>query len=482
MLEVKNTRSLTRFMGLAAILLWLAGCVSAPVSGSRPQGSVPSGFPDAALGAERSHLIDTFGGLYRANASTEKLVRGVVDRIVAASDDPAQRYRITFLNSPSPNAFALPNCELYLTRGLLALANDTSELAAVLAHEVAHVTANHAIRRAEVERAASSLPAPLVQDGVSAPDMTRFVVASFSRGQELEADEIGIRTIAKAGYDPYGAARFLSSLARQTAYSGVSRGSGRFSFLSSHPSTPQRIAVALEAARDAALKTQDASGKAPIEADRATYLQAINGLAVGDDPSGGVVRGRRFLHPRFDFTLTAPEGFTLENSSEALIGLSSDGSSALRLDILQSDANPEVALASGWIDGVRLETVDKISINGFDGATALATSPEWNFRLTAIRKGPNLFRIIYAARTLTPALDKMFQASIGSFRALEADEAASLRPQHIEAVQAGADDTVETFANRISGVDRPLDQFLLLNGLERPRLKQGEFYKILVTD
>lgn len=456
-------------------MLWLAGCVSAPVSGSRPQASVPSGFPEAALGAERTHLIDTFGGSYRANASTEGLVREVVDRIVAASDDPAQRYRITFLNSASPNAFALPNGELYVTRGLLALANDTSELAAVLAHEVAHVTANHAARRAEVERAASNLPAPLVQDGLSAPDMTRFVVASFSRGQELEADEIGIRTIAKAGYDPYGAARFLSSLARQTTYSGVSRGSGRFSFLSSHPSTPQRIAVALEAARDAALKR-------PGEADRNRYLQAINGLAAGDDPSGGVIRGRRFLHPRFDFTLTAPESFALENSSEALIGLSSDGSSAMRLDILQSDANPETALASGWIDGTHLEAIDKITINGFEGATALATSPDWTFRLTAIRKGTNLFRIIYAARGLSPALDKMFQASIGSFRTLEADEAASLRPQHIETVLAGPDDTVDSLAARMSGIDRPGDHFLLLNGLERPRIKAGELYKILVTD
>lgn len=468
-------RPLARLAVLAGTMLWLAGCVSAPVSGSRPQASVPAGFPEAALGAERTHLIDSFGGPYRANASTERLVRDLVDRIVAASDDPAQRYRITFLNSSSPNAFALPNGELYVTRGLLALANDTSELAAVLAHEVAHVTANHAVRRAEVERAASSLPAPLVQEGLSAPDVTRFVVASFSRGQELEADEIGIRTIAKAGYDPYGAARFLSSLARQTAYSGMSRGSGRFSFLSSHPTTPQRIAVALEAARDTAIKT-------PGEADRTRYLQAINGLAFGDDPSGGVIRGRRFLHPRFDFTVTAPDGFTLENSSEALIGLSSDGASALRLDIVQSNASPEMALTSGWIDGTHLESVDKITINGFEGATALATGPEWTFRLTAIRKGTNLFRIIFAARTLSPALDKMFLASIGSFRTLDADETASMRPQHIEIVLAGADDTVDSLSSRMSGIEKPGDHFLLLNGLERPRIKAGELYKILVSD
>src|SRR5918994_456090 len=149
-----------------------------------------------------------------------RLLGDITGKLVAATDRPDESYRITILDSPVVNAFALPSGRLYVTRGLLALASDTSEVAAVLAHEIAHVTLRHATARSEVA-ARSALVSRVAADVLKDPamsamlqDRSRYSIASFSRGQELEADQIGVRTLASAGFDPYGAARFLTGLER----------------------------------------------------------------------------------------------------------------------------------------------------------------------------------------------------------------------------------------------------------------------------
>ncbi len=466
--------NIKRFALLACIGFLASGCMS--LSGERPKATVlvaPT-VQDQAVNAERERLVATFGGEYRAPGPVLDLVREIVERVVASSDDPSAHYRVAVLNSPSINAFALPTGDIYVTRGLLALANDTSELAAVLAHEVGHVTARHAAQRAEFEKlATSSVLDPI--SGTSAIN-SRFLLASFSRGQELEADEIGIRTIAKAGYDPYGSARFLSSLARQTSFSGETRPAARFSFLSSHPSTPQRMAAALEVARSSV-------SPSAIEADRVRYLTALNGLAYGEDPTGGVIRGRRFLHSRLDFTLTAPEGFILENSAQAVVGIAANGNQALRLDTIQAGSTSlEASLAAGWIDNAPSADITSFSIGAFSGATAIARGPEWTFRLAAIQKNDQIFRIIFAARELTPQLDRAFLAAIGSFRALTPDEINSIRPQHLAIVAATAEDTAASLAAKGDSGDQALDRFLMLNGLDRPKIKPSELYKMIATD
>jgi len=459
---------------LAMLGVLLSGCLSVP--SFKPSASIPqaSSTTDPAVNSERERLVATFGGEYAAPGATLTILREIIERVVASSDDPNARYRVTVLNSPSINAFALPTGELYVTRGLLALANDTSELAAVMAHEVGHVTAKHAAQRAEFERQATAAMPETIADPTTAP--SRFLLASFSRGQELEADEIGIRTIAKAGYDPYGAARFLVSLARQASFSGETRPAARFSFLSSHPSTPQRLSAALEIARN------NVSAKS-IEADRSRYLAALNGLAFGDDPSGGVIRGRRFLHPRMDFTILAPEGFTLENSSQAVIGVAGNGSQAMRLDTVRlGSIDLETSLANGWIEGAPSTDITSFSVGGFSGVTAVARGKEWVFRLAALRKGEDTFRIIFAAREMTPQLDRAFLAAIGSFRTLSPDEAQTIRPQKIMILTAGVDDSAASLAARGYLGENGIDRFMALNGLERPKLRADEVYKLVVSE
>ena len=119
---------IARLCLILLVSLPIAACVTGPGHDSRPLASIPTGIPERALTEERATLIYMFGGEYQARDSLRSEIRTIVDRVVAASDDPSQKYRITILNSSSPNAFALPNGELYVTRGLLALANDLFEL------------------------------------------------------------------------------------------------------------------------------------------------------------------------------------------------------------------------------------------------------------------------------------------------------------------------------------------------------------------
>src|SRR5437660_8194809 len=290
--------------------------------------------------AEREHerILSSYGGAYD-DPKLEALIGKVVDRLVAASDRPEQPYKVTILNSGAVNAFALPTGQLYVTRGLIALASDTSELSSVLSHEMAHVLSKHAAMREDQARQAA-IVTRVVTDMSTDPDLTalalaktKLTMASFSRNQEFEADGIGVGISAKAHFDPYGAARFLSSMERNAALkAGKSSLDPRAQdFLSSHPATPERIQNAQNTAR------QYVSPEGG-ERDRETYLTAVDNIVYGEDPSEGFVRGRRFLHPKLGFTFAAPEAFTLDNTAQAVIGVRDGGSQAMRFDVVRVPA------------------------------------------------------------------------------------------------------------------------------------------------
>ena len=178
-----------------------APTTSAPAKPNRTVAQTPA--------SEREHerILSSYGGGYD-DPKLEALIGKTVDRLVAASDRPDQAYRVTILNSGAVNAFALPTGQLYVTRGLVALASDTSELSSVLSHEMAHVLAKHASIREDQARQAAVVTR-VVTDMSNDPDLTalalaktKLTMASFSRAQEFEADGIGVGIAARAHFDP----------------------------------------------------------------------------------------------------------------------------------------------------------------------------------------------------------------------------------------------------------------------------------------
>ena len=259
--------------------------------------SAQSSDPQSSIGrSQHPRILAAYGGAY-SDPKLERALAAVVGRLAAYSDDPTRAYSITVLNSPNINAFALPGGYLYVTRGLLALANDSAEVAAVLAHEMGHVSANHGIKRQEREQAAE-LAGRVVSEVLSSPQAGQAALAkgqlslaSFSRNQELEADALGIRHVGRAGYDPYAAARFLEAMESFSRFRNAFQATNpELDFLASHPASAQRIDFARRHAAEF-------GGPGTGVTDRDRYLTGIDGMLFGDTAAEGYVRERNFFHP-----------------------------------------------------------------------------------------------------------------------------------------------------------------------------------------
>ena len=434
---------------------------------------------------ENARILASYGGAYdnpRLQAEIEKTVA----RLVAASERPDLKYQVTMLNSPAINAFALPNGQLFISRGLVALAADRAELASVLAHEMGHVIARHAAIREEQARQ-TALISQVVSEVLSDPNMgalalakSRLTLASFSRAQEFEADGIGVGISSRAGFDSFGTARFLTAMQRNA---DLKNGGSKednvdpqvADFMSSHPATPERVKNALANARQF-------SGPGNGERDRDQYLADIDGMVYGEDPSEGFARGRRFVHPKLGFTFVAPNHFSLDNTAQAVLGLKDGGDEAMRLDVVSVPAEQRLSdyLKSGWIDNVDPASAEDFTINGFSAATAASKGERWSFRLFAVRFGSDVYRFIFAARNLTAENDRAFRESVSTFRRMSLKESAGIKPLHIRVITVKAGDTIDKLANRMA-TDHKLNRFLLLNGFSaNEKLKPGEKVKLVL--
>jgi predicted Zn-dependent protease len=482
------SRRLWAAPGLVCLALTLAACGDM----NRFQTAAPSATPakpnrtiaqTPAAEKEHERILSSYGGAYD-DPKLEALIGKTVDKLVAASDRPDQAYKVTILNSGAVNAFALPTGQLYVTRGLVALASDTSELSSVLSHEMAHVLAKHASIREDQARQAA-IVARVVTDMSSDPDLTAFALAkskltmaSFSRTQEFEADDIGVGISARAHFDPYGAARFLTSMERNSELkAGKTALDPRVQdFLSSHPATPERVQRAQTTARQ--YTSPEGS-----ERDREDYLAAIDNIVYGEDPSEGFVRGRRFLHPKLGFTFQAPETFTLDNTAQAVIGVRDGGTQAMRFDVVRVPAEQSLGdyLNSGWMENVDKASTEDLTISGFPAASAVAHGDQWQFKVYALRFGSDVYRFIFASRQKTTESERNARETVNSFRRLTLEEIQAARPLRIKVITVQPGDTVESLAHRMSGVDRPAERFRVLNGLDaRAQVKVRDRVKIVV--
>jgi predicted Zn-dependent protease len=475
------------YAALILLVLPLAGCLAGPtlqtqsgldrigprqLSNSQGKGD----FLSSRIDREQLRILEANGGRYH-HARLEALVGSILKRLTASSDRPGLKCRVTILNSPTVNAFSLPNGQLYITRGLIALASDASELGSVLSHEMAHVIAGHAaIRRDIAQRSAARAldagrrPAALA---FSAPDAG---LESLWQAQELQADEIGATISSRAGYDPYGAARLLETLGRHEALTASSdRRTHRAG--ASHPATAVRLKAAQVNAR------LHASGDIG-ERGGEVYLASIDGMMFGEDPSEGVTRGRQFLQPRLGLSFTAPVGVELETIGRVAAGAEPSGATAVRLDVVKIPADQSLAsyLASGWMASTDPRSVRELTINGFPAATATAQGAHWAFRLFAVRFGREVCRIVFAARVLSPDTDRAFRESADTIRPMSVAESSATRPLRLRIHTVEPGETPEAIATSMA-TDRPLERFLVLNGLrEGQELRAGDRVKIVTQD
>ena len=470
----RNWRKTAVGFGLFAVAL-ISGCQS--INSSKDLGLQPSDNPVtvdnvtrndklAQIGAQQHpRILATYGGEYK-DQRLERMVAKIVGKLTTVSDKPEQTYRITILDSPNINAFALPGGYLYVTRGLLALANDSSEVAAVIAHEMGHVVANHGILRqekeAETEIAGRVASEVLHNESASREALIRgkLRLAQFSRNQELQADAIGIKMIGEAGYDPFASARFLQSMEAYTGFRSVSGATNAsLDFLASHPATPQRIELALGHARRIG-----APGVGTT--DRDSFLDGIDGLLYGDSPNEGYIREQTFIHPKLGVTFRAPEGFTIDNSATAVMA-SGPGEVAIRFDgaSLPSGSSLTDYIKSGWVTGLDESSIQATTINGLPAATARAAADRWQFDIVVIGANNKVYRFLTAAPKGSNALLPASQTVTQSFRLLTPAEQNAIKPLRIRVVTVKPGDTMASLSSRVQGTTRKLELLRLLNAM-----------------
>lgn len=476
-----------------AVVLALAGCSGMfPGSGitvtqtgqSGPAQAVPAGTdPDDEVIGRREHprIVAAYGGVYR-NRQTEIALAEITGRLLAAADQPNAPFTITILDTPDVNAFALPGGYVYVTRGILALASSASEIAAVLSHEIAHVTLKHA--RARSSRVRTSEIVDRVISGILGGDLStdqsaarsKLSLAAFSQAQELAADREGIRVAGLAGYNPQAAAQFLSAMGRFQTFAGGAQ-AGAEDFLSDHPSTPDRIEKAADIARafNPALPTFDG---------REAYLKAIDGLQFGNNPHQGAIVGHQFVHPDLGFTFSVPDAYQLQNSSSSVVGVAGDGE-AVRFDSAEVPVEMNLVdyLKSGWITGLQPDSVVGESVNGIEMARGEARTDQWVFLVSAVRFKGDVYRFIFAARADTSVFRKAADATVKSFRPTTSDDLKRIRTSVIRLATAKAGDTTASLAAKMANMANARELFLILNNLyDGDPIAPDQTYKIVAVE
>ncbi len=472
---------------LAVVVVAESGCSVNPATGESSFTGLMSESEEQSIGRENHpKILQEFGGAYQ-NQNLQAYVSSLGNLLARTSDRPNQKFTFTVLDSPIVNAFAVPGGYVYITRGLLALANNEAEVSGVLAHEIGHVAARHAAERYSTGTLLS-IPAIFVGVLTGSQELAGLAnsgaaayLQSYSRDQEYQADLLGVRYVSRANYDPYGMASFLGQLQAddqlEARISGRPDMADQTNIMASHPRTADRIQRAIQEAGG----TQVAD---PI-IERDLYLQKINGMLYGDSAEEGFVLGRRFAHPKLRFEFTVPPGFHMRNSSSAVVAERADGS------LIQFDRETKGYsggmldyLTDRWASGV--ENAQQLNVNGFDAATGTGrirtNDGARDVRLVAIRfTNDQIYRFIFATKPdVTKQLAGDIRETIYSFRGLSSSEAASLKPQHIEVIQVQSGDSIDSLANRMAFDDYRAERFLVLNGLKRSdRLQAGQLVKII---
>jgi predicted Zn-dependent protease len=486
-----------RARGLTARLaaVFLAGalaCAVNPVTGQRELVLV-SPAQEAAQGRQAAEQVAAQIGLVD-DPQLSGYVQALGERLARHSPRRDVAYRFAVADMAEPNAFALPGGYIYVSRGLLAIANSEDELANVIGHEIAHVAARHSAQR-QTRAVGVGLLSVLgtvaagALGGAGAAQVAAQVgqvagaglIASYGRDQEREADAVGQQLSAAAGFDPMAMASFLSTLEQHSRLRAEGQ-ERRPSFLDSHPMTAERAQATAERARTLAV-----APAAPIAAGREAFLSRVDGMLLGDNPAEGVFQAERFLHPDLDFALAFPRGWRTENGKSAVVAGAPEGDALLIVEIQEAPTDPARAAARfAQENRIELQDTRRLRIGGYDAfrAYAVASSSEGNLvlHLTFIQHPRGTFRLLgLAPQARFGARAGGFDAAAGSFRALTRSEREGISEKRLRMVRARAGETLRALSARTGNAWSPAETAVHNALIEGIVLQEGELVKIAVS-
>jgi len=456
---------------VAVLAVVVTACATNPATGKR-QINLMSEAQEISAGQEADAQVKNEMGVYN-DANLQAYISSIGMKLAAVSERPTLPWHYTVADTPAVNAFALPGGPIYITRGILPFLNDEAQLAGVLGHETGHVTARHAAQ--QYTRAVGGTIG-LVALGIFVPGGQQIggvaeqglgvLFLKYGRGDESQADQLGVRYASRANWDPAGVPEMLATLGRLDEASGQSKGVPNW--LETHPDPLQRVKDITP------LVQQTSAGRTDFVRNQDALFRAIDGIIYGDNPDQGIVRGAAFIHPPLRFRIDFPNGWDVQNSPEQVIA-KAPGTDVYML--LQQVEMPRgagienIARTQMQDAGFRIQNGARQQVNGLDAFIGLYTGSleglgNVMMRAAHIVHNGNVYLVAgFSAPNVFSPLDDSILRSIRSFAPLTAAEAEAVHPNRVDIYVVREGDSWPSIAERSGGVIKP-STLAIMNGAE----------------
>ena len=419
-------------------------------------------------------------------------INKIGNRLVDQLDSRTFDYRFFIVDMAEPNAFSLPGGYVYISRGLLALINDESELAGIIGHEIIHAHNRHSYKQMKRSIFPGILKLPGNIIGIANKEVgalinapigaaTGLTMAKYSRKHEYEADKGGLQLAANAGYDPMALATALNNLNKDVEY--LLQKKTKFNYFDDHPYTQDRIDRILDETAD--IQWQAKPHFAPSK--ELVYMQ-LDGLYLGQNPAQGIFRGTTFYHANLNFGIKFPDGWSTMNTPRYIAAGDKTNGATVVWGVLADSPDPdEIAEAlvaklkkEYRIDRYRSESTTiwgyKAHIFAID---QLSRGERINFFMCWIKTKNKAFQMIGSG---PKPFEDAFESTARSFHSLTEDERNQITGVVLRLRKGHASESLEAFGGRTKN-NLTQEYTSIINALPtQSTLEQGQPLKIGVQE
>ncbi len=455
-----------------------AGCATNPATGARQLTLISEG-QEIRMGRQYDQEVVTSLGLY-PDTTLQRYIQDLGARLAATSERPNLPWTFRIVDDPVVNAFALPGGFVYVTRGILAHLRSEAQLAAVVGHEIGHVTARHSVSQMSKQQLAQF---GLAVGTIVSPEFQRYsglasaalgvLFLKYSRDDERQADDLGLRYLRRGNYDPREMPDVFTMLDRVSQAGG----SGRVpEWLATHPNPENRRE---HIAQQIAALPQDSGG---ATVNHEPYLRRLDGLVFGTNPREGYFKGSQFFHPELRFRLTFPEGWTTSNQKQAVLALSPQKDALVQLSLAKEGTADAAARAFFSQQGITGGYPARGSLDGLPAVSgpfaAQTESGTLRGSVVFVEHGGAVYRLIaYSSDARWSTYQAAAERALRSFGRLTDPTALNVQPQRVTIIQVDRRVTLEELA-RGRPAPVPVATLALINQVEpQTSFQAGEVVK-----
>ncbi|MFB3852230.1 MAG: M48 family metalloprotease [Vicinamibacterales bacterium] len=470
--------AMAALVGLATI-----ACATNPVTGKREL-SLISETQEIALGRQADKEAVAAYGLYQDEA-LQRYVQTLGTSIAARTERPNLSWTFRVVDDHAVNAFAIPGGFIYVTRGILTHLNSEAELAGILGHEIGHVTARHSVNQMSKQQLAQI---GLVAGMVLSPEVARFgnllqtgvglLFLKYSRDDERQADQLGLRYMVAGGYDPRRLVNVFQMLEGVGKQEGG--GGGRLpEWLSTHPDPGNRLQWASTASSSVG---RDVS---QLAVNEESYLRRLDGIVFGENPREGIFQGTLFRHPDLAFQMQFPPGWRGSNQKQAVGAVSPKEDAVVALQLAEGSSAQQAARRFFSQQGIVAGEPWRREIGGFPAVSGVfsAQTEQGNLRGLAafVEHGNRVYQLLgYTSEQRWNSYRETFMQSLASFKRETDREILNVQPRRMNVVEVTRTSTPDAlFRQYPSTVAEPVVN--LINQLEPgSTVRPGQMYKQVV--